>query len=471
MWLLILGLTAVVLLRSPIAVGGLPETDSSVYLYIASEVQQGGVPYVDMFDHKGPLLYLINWLGLQIGGWRGVALLEALTFAMTFYYVFRTARLRTSFSSAALVLSLCAVGIVKFYGGGNTPEEYAVPWIALADFLLMRIFLQRGLHGRREAFLLGFSFAMTLLLKPNLIVVWLIGFPAALWLLRRTGSVRRVLVWSSLGICLGMAPFLLWFGMHHAWQAWWETYLVFNLHYTAGMAPNMLQRGKTFLYFFVQGGVEVLLLCGWAMWREKANRNAASWLSLAMLLCFLLSVSASGRMWPHYAPGAVPLFAYPLAVWLGWQEQLPMGACRKRWPKRLGWAVTIMIFPLLVGVAYRHHCVLYRAEEVQTWAIASSIKEQTKDEDRISVTGNNDIFYVWSGRRSASYYSYQVPIFMLAPEAEDRYFHDLERTPPKLVVLVAGADARMKAYLSDHAYEKTSELPLKEQRVEIYARP
>ena len=102
MWLLILALTAVVLLRSPIAVGALPETDSSVYLYVASEIQQGSVPYVDTFDHKGPLLYLINWMGLLVGGWRGVALFEAATFAMTFYFIFRIARLRTSFPFAAV---------------------------------------------------------------------------------------------------------------------------------------------------------------------------------------------------------------------------------------------------------------------------------------------------------------------------------------------------------------------------------
>lgn len=470
MWLLILALTAVVLLRSPIAVGALPETDSSVYLYVASEIQQGSVPYVDTFDHKGPLLYLINWMGLLVGGWRGIALFEAATFAMTFYFIFRIARLRTSFPFAAVILSLCAVGIVKFYGGGNTPEEYAVPWIALADFLFLRMFLQ-PCACRRDAFLLGFGLAMTVLLKPNLMVVWLIGYPSALWCLRRQEGMLRFIVWTALGVGAGVAPFLLWFGMHHALPAWWDVYLTFNVRYTAGMAPDMLQRVKTFLYFFVQGGVEVLALCGWAMWRAREHRSAAAWFSLVTMICFLIAVSMSGRMWPHYAPGVVPLFAYPLAVWAAWFAKRYAGtkALRRSW--YVGWAAVALIFPLLAGVAYRHHEMLYRTEEQQTRAIAAYVQGQTQPDDRISVTGNHDIFYVWSKRRSASYYSYQVPIFMLDSSAEQRYFNDLEQTFPRLIVLASPGDARMEAFLSEHAYEKLNEMPLKGGTVEIYRCP
>ena len=38
------------------------QTDSSVFLYIGKQMHAGKVPYVDLFDHKGPILYFIQWL-------------------------------------------------------------------------------------------------------------------------------------------------------------------------------------------------------------------------------------------------------------------------------------------------------------------------------------------------------------------------------------------------------------------------
>ena len=45
------------------------QTDSSVFLYIGKQMHLGKVPYVDLFDHKGPALYFIQYLGYAI--WPG----------------------------------------------------------------------------------------------------------------------------------------------------------------------------------------------------------------------------------------------------------------------------------------------------------------------------------------------------------------------------------------------------------------
>ena len=40
-----------------------PLLDSSVFRYIGTIMHDGCVPYRDSFDHKGPLIFLINYLG------------------------------------------------------------------------------------------------------------------------------------------------------------------------------------------------------------------------------------------------------------------------------------------------------------------------------------------------------------------------------------------------------------------------
>src|SRR5688572_5278945 len=44
----------------------IPSRDQGVYLYIGEQILDGKIPYQDVWDHKGPLIYYINVLGLLI---------------------------------------------------------------------------------------------------------------------------------------------------------------------------------------------------------------------------------------------------------------------------------------------------------------------------------------------------------------------------------------------------------------------
>ena len=55
-----------------------PHQDSYAYRYIGMLIAKGGMPYLDAFDNKGPVLYIINWLGYLISKSFGVYLFELL---------------------------------------------------------------------------------------------------------------------------------------------------------------------------------------------------------------------------------------------------------------------------------------------------------------------------------------------------------------------------------------------------------
>lgn len=64
-------LSFIIVLQSPLNVFSVNRSslvDSAVYQYVADIILQGGLPYEDVFDHKGPLLYLIDAMSLKIGG-------------------------------------------------------------------------------------------------------------------------------------------------------------------------------------------------------------------------------------------------------------------------------------------------------------------------------------------------------------------------------------------------------------------
>ena len=73
----------VVFVHSSLAVNHVIGNDEGVVLYTGRRILEGGSPYVDSWDHKGPILYLFNALGLWLSSnalW-GPGLLEGILLA------------------------------------------------------------------------------------------------------------------------------------------------------------------------------------------------------------------------------------------------------------------------------------------------------------------------------------------------------------------------------------------------------
>src|SRR5574344_1456659 len=67
--------------------------DSAVFKMMGHVLLNGGVPYVDYFDHKGPYLYLINAIGEYISPKWGLFSLQVLWLFLSLTLWFKIARL------------------------------------------------------------------------------------------------------------------------------------------------------------------------------------------------------------------------------------------------------------------------------------------------------------------------------------------------------------------------------------------
>ena len=125
-------------------------TDANTYLTMGRGLLAGAVPYRDLFDHKGPLLYAVYALGaaLDPGGFAGVFCLQCLSLALTLYGVYRLALCLGSepvpalLCACALPLFLLSAGVYYLpdaldYGGGSA-EEFCLPLFSLSLWLTVR---------------------------------------------------------------------------------------------------------------------------------------------------------------------------------------------------------------------------------------------------------------------------------------------------------------------------------------------
>lgn len=67
--------------------------DSSMFQYFGRLMNHGYVPYVDMFDHKGPLLFFINALGhVSFHGIEFLWFIETISIFVTLMFTYLSAR-------------------------------------------------------------------------------------------------------------------------------------------------------------------------------------------------------------------------------------------------------------------------------------------------------------------------------------------------------------------------------------------
>lgn len=114
--------------------------DSSVFKTVAFMMSRGHMPYVDIFDHKGPLIYLLNWIGMQLSYWRGIWVIECVTIFVTFGMIYKIARLLCGKLMSCIVVLTAGAMLFLYYDKGNLVEEYAMPFIAIAIYIFTDYF-------------------------------------------------------------------------------------------------------------------------------------------------------------------------------------------------------------------------------------------------------------------------------------------------------------------------------------------
>lgn len=107
-----------------------PWDDVSIYYSIGRGATQGYVPYRDMFDHKGPVVFFLYALAhlLVPDCFYGGYLLESFCFSWLLYFVYKTGRLyfEEGMAGALTVVSMIVLLDGSFLGYGGSCEEFAM---------------------------------------------------------------------------------------------------------------------------------------------------------------------------------------------------------------------------------------------------------------------------------------------------------------------------------------------------------
>lgn len=468
----------ILLLKSPLHIWkhGESGVDSSVFQTVALMMERGYMPYRDSFDHKGPLLYIINYIGRQISAYRGVWAVEFVSMVTTLLSLYRIARLKCNKVLSCFAVLTGISLIFGFFDGGNLTEEYALPFIAIALFIFLDYFINKIINSMR-LILCGFCFGGVFLLRPNMISVWIVFCIAVLvdCFRRKEGRLLGTYILRFLIGTGGMiVPVAIWMIKNGILMECLKCYIHFNFLYTS--SPEMAlfpQKWQSFFYFF--NNTVVILSVVVSIYLAVRTERFLYSIYICYIGCTLWLIALSGMEYGHYGMILVPVVVFPVASLLSECERRDKEEGSMVVLLAVLWLSGSIIMPdWLSGIGSVAKVYANRHEDSYSKVVEDVcfiIEEKTSSNEAISVYGSWDIIYLLSNRMHATRYSYQGPIDLIVPEIIDEYIEGLKKETPKIVVVQGGHyDDNISSFLAENHYELIWQEDKEERAAMIFER-
>ena len=461
----LLFLTAILMFPSN-PMDNLPGRDNGVFLYGGQQILQGKVPYLDFWDHKGPLIHYINALGLFLGSgsrW-GVWGLEFLFLVFAGWGVFHIARDQWGGISALIALAAWSYGV--FVGGSyyhfhdsNYTETYSLLFNVLSVYIWIKALRspKNDWHYILIGILAGFSF----LLRPNnigvhaaiVLTVVIDGFKS-----KSFGALIRKLVLLGVGGSVILIGCALYFLMLNAVPELMDSVIVYNMDYRHSGISSMLEiAGKGFsvfnwlpligyvviLFYFVRRHRLVSTVTDDFDSTEAATGDTFIIFLLVGLPIEVIATSMSGRILLHYYITWIPYLSWLIAAAVFVMAGLSLKKLEKL---PLSVPILVVLVVLLVWnvpTLNKYSTVVKRilfdgnAGLEKDSVIVNYVADQTEPGDKVLVWGNDLWINFDAGRESPTRYGYQYPLFMTGYTDREKvaeFLTDLKNDPPKLIV-------------------------------------
>lgn len=387
--------------------------DSAQFLTMGKAWYLGKLPYVDMFDHKGPFIFWINMIGYLIAGGEkyGVAVLQMLFLFFTIFAFYQISQLVYKNRAYGVAVVLITLLVMKRnYGDGNTVEEYCLPFICWSFYGILNFWKQSDnvKHSPKWAFLYGLTLGICFLTRVTnfiplcagllLVVIQLLSKKQYQNLLQNIGA-------GLAGFLLFVLPFLAYFWSKGALYECIYGTLLYNFEYAEARKSWLLAASTTdklrylldyfiALSIFISAFISVL---------KREYRLAVLWLLTGILeQCMFMS----GDAYPQYPLVCIIQIPVLLNELCGWRGKV---ISLQSFVKVLCGLVLLAVLSINVSLAMRVG-PMWRAYSVRRTRIWELLVDEIPEDDldRFVVYGNNEFKEVYLLKDLMPCYKYFV---------------------------------------------------------------
>ncbi|MFZ2310921.1 MAG: glycosyltransferase family 39 protein [Patescibacteria group bacterium] len=274
----------------------------------------GNIPYVDFFEHHGPLQYYLFSIFFYIGSYKlfplWLILINSSIVVFIVYYIFSVVKFKTV---KRIMISSAFILIWTFLCGGSfLPESYVSLLIVIIYFLFKNIE-----NNRRYLMLFGFFVGLVFLIKFNAFVLVLFSiFFYYMFNLRRERSLIKIknFLYFTISMMIPIVSLLILYYRNFTELVYWM--LKYNFNIVAPLFRNWPP--PMFSLFFLILIFNIFILC--LIFLNKQNKEKFYKISFPVLMStFLILLS-----YPLYGDShlLVAVVGFFVAILLFFKERL-----------------------------------------------------------------------------------------------------------------------------------------------------
>jgi hypothetical protein len=449
----------------------LPSRDSGVFLYIGWRFLNGDMPYRDVWDHKPPLIYFVDALGITLTPdslW-GVWLLQFLFIFFTFFFVYRLLDQEFGIHAAMAGSIVLTSGLLTILEKGNVTEEYALVFQAFAFLLFVNAWKKD--FPLRASFWIGLLGGLAFNFKQTTIGIWITYglFLLVIRLLQRKFPLKDLLSLAA----GGLVPSVL-LGLYLASQSafadFWDQAFLYNFAYV-GKHEGIRRLIPVFIkgFAYLQNGwVLYLAVLGWLAgfgyvllkWKAFREIHPLVLIALVNLPIEVLLITISGRSILHYYLTPLPVMAI-LAGTLVYTVPFLIGRISSLNSQNIQrWIPVLVLILVLIGqvAQIRNYSGYVQALRDNDYApVVDYVTKNTQENDRVLLIGAESVVNFLTRREAPTRYVYQYPLALLGRRSMfEEYFNEILANKPALII-----DTRGQSRLEEKLYtplQKRSEI-------------
>jgi hypothetical protein len=437
--------------------------DQGIYAWVGSVVADGGAPYVDAWDVKGPATYLVYAVTQQVfgSGMWGIRLVDLLLLGGAGWLAWRGLA-RTGAGAAALLAPwLCAAW---YWQLGWWHSAQPDSWIGLALLAALSLTLLDRERARPAIGLgVGALVGACALLKP--LYGCMLAVPALHAWLDQDGRRRaawRWALWAGIGFAGTVGAVFAWLGVKGALGEFFRIQLEFNrVVHSADRSLGLVDHLRRLYHFALPLphllALPLAMVGAVAAWRQQRR------FVIVAVAALLLAVAAVVLQAKYYEYHLVPLDA-PLALLaaIGLGRLVADGPAAAAWRRPLAAVLLLIVVGVNLAALWpearswlrhvggdlprRDYYARFTKPDYsyqQCRFVATKLRESTAEDDTVLVWALDPVINYLSGRMPPTRFGVHYPLTRGARnpfenEWRRRFLADLEARPPAAVVVADG---------------------------------
>ena len=415
-----------------------PGRDQGVFLYIGEGLLKGQIPYLDTWDHKGPLIYFINALGKLFdpaGEW-GVFFVVVIFLVAALGTIYFLLRKRVGKIPLLIGLAVFLGLMLQLCAFDNLVELYSMPFYALGLLTVVNTVEKKNLSSM---LLFGVVAALAFSLRPNLISIFVAG--GFFWLGKMIKIGRkfgRGVLLTFTGVMLVLIPTIIFFGLHGALTNLIDQVLKFNFVYsgnsTASLWIKITQIRSMVIPIVVIGLVAIFYLSGASFSGvARKNVNLVSVLTYSFFVELILS-RISGYDFTHYSLPLLLISVLLLILFIDAFTLMAPKVTENVWNLLLQGICASIVLGLIVWQWNQFKSNSYESRNAEYLQAANLYQFHTRP--TLLVWGAEVEVNYLTGIPSPSRYVYQYPLMNDAyctPEMGQEFTNDIKTNLPVIL--------------------------------------